>query len=60
MAKAKDATFEVLDNVKVELLEVKNGTNTIYHKLGNTTFVDGVADVSAEVATVLKELGLVK
>lgn len=61
MAKAKEIATEVLEKVKVELLEIKKGTtNTVYHKLGMTSFVDGVAEVSVEIATELKEIGLVK
>jgi hypothetical protein len=60
MAKAKEVVSEVLEKVKVELLEVKKGTHVIYHNLGNTLFTDGVAEVTEETATELKDAGLIK
>jgi hypothetical protein len=61
MAKAKEAVIDVTEMVKVELLEYKTGsTHTVYHKLGMTLFEDGVAEVTEDVATVLKEAGLIK
>lgn len=46
--------------VKVELVAFNKGIHTVYHKLGETVFENGVAEVDREVAKVLKELGLVK
>ena len=61
MAKAKEDVIEVAEMVKVELFEYKTGsTHTVYHKLGMTFFEDGVAEVTEDVAAVLKEAGLVK
>jgi hypothetical protein len=60
MVKVKESATEELEKVNVELLEVKKGTHTIYHKLGVTSFNDGMAEVTEEVAAVLKEAGMVK
>lgn len=63
MAKIKDATLEATEvaEVKVELVEFKVGsTHTIYHKLGSTLFIDGGAEVTEDVATELRDAGIIK
>jgi len=61
MAKIKEEATEVVAKIKVELLDAKVGvTNAIYHKLGVTNFKDGIAEVTADVETELREAGLLK
>lgn len=60
MAKAKEAAEKAVEVVKVELLELKEGVHTVFHKLGQTQFVNGSAEVEKAVADELKALGLIK
>lgn len=63
MAKAKEIVVKVLEvssAIKVELVNIRVGIDYISHKFGTTKFENGFAEVGAEVATELRECGLVK
>lgn len=51
---------EINDKVKVELINVNTGIHTVFVKSGMVEFVDGVAEVTADIAEELKNLGFIK
>lgn len=60
MAKAKEVVETVVEKIKVELAEIREGLHTIFTKSGSVEFKDGIAEITPEVASELKETGLVK
>ncbi|GEM_PF-5706199 len=61
---ALDAVVEVapeaMSMIKLELLNIRKGIDYIAHKLGITKFEDGSAEVTAEEAAELVEVGIAK
>lgn len=67
MAKAKEALQtvendikEIIEKVKVELKEIKEGIHTIFLKGKSVEFKDGTAEVEKDVADELKAADLIK
>lgn len=59
-----DAVVNVIEDKAVQIAKIAMvnstaGIHTVFHELGNTTFIDGVAEVEAKVAELLKKLGII-